>query len=445
MLQAGSPKRPAVARTDPAFPWFIGASLVTALAGGFALAVLLPLAVVLDWNWGLRWRALAQAHGHLQVAGWVGLFVAGMAFRLAPRFAGRPLRLARATIPALVLLAAGLAGRVIAQPWLDVPGMRAVLIAAGIAEAAGSLLVFAALVVTLAPAARTLPAAMLLMLGATGMVEQAILGGVFLTRLTASAPSIPPDRDSALLSLQFYAFLLPFTLGVSFRALPTLFAWPAPGWRWAWLVAGLLAAGAELHALARLVLGGAAGVRVEQIGALLIAAAITAAIARTGVWRTPERLRASARHPALLIRTAYAWLAVEAVALIVVAVGALRSGRPVAPYEADALRHILGLGYFTTLVMGMAQLMLPWLALRRYQPASLRREAIILLLLLTVATTLRVVGALLEGQGVGVPRFTVMAVAGVTAVVAVLLFAISVIRGARGPRPEIPIRERTVS
>jgi hypothetical protein len=84
--------RTAVAREDPSFPWFIGAALATALAGGFLLAVLLPLAVVLEWEWGVRWRALVQVHGHLQMTGWLGLFITGMALRLAPRFAGRPLR-----------------------------------------------------------------------------------------------------------------------------------------------------------------------------------------------------------------------------------------------------------------------------------------------------------------------------------------------------------------
>src|SRR5215213_253463 len=83
--------RRVVAREDWTFPWYIGGALVTALVGGFVLAVLLPLAVVLDWRWGTRWRALVQVHGHLQIVGWLGLFIAGMALRLAPRFAGRPL------------------------------------------------------------------------------------------------------------------------------------------------------------------------------------------------------------------------------------------------------------------------------------------------------------------------------------------------------------------
>ena len=64
-MTASTPTRPPVARPDESFPWYIGAALAAAVFGGFALAVLLPLAVVLDWNWGVRWRALVQAHGHL--------------------------------------------------------------------------------------------------------------------------------------------------------------------------------------------------------------------------------------------------------------------------------------------------------------------------------------------------------------------------------------------
>jgi len=105
VTRATTGARPPIAREDRTFPWYIGGALGTAVLGGFALAIALPLAAALGWNWGVRWRALAQAHGHLQVIGWLGLFIAGMAFRLAPRFAGRPLRFPGVTPAVLILLA----------------------------------------------------------------------------------------------------------------------------------------------------------------------------------------------------------------------------------------------------------------------------------------------------------------------------------------------------
>lgn len=281
--------RAPVARADAAFPWCIALALAAAVAGGFVLAVLLPLAAALEWAWGVRWRALVQAHGHLQVGGWVGLFIVGMAFRLVPRFAGRPLRFPRVTLPVLVLLPAGLLGRAVAQPWLDVPGMRVLLTLSALAELAGARLFATAIVATLAPAVRTFAPAPLLVLGAGGLLAQAALGAVWLMQLPGDAPAIPADRNAALLSLQFYAFQLPFVLGVSLRALPSIFAHPAPAPHWTRALAAALAAGAALHAGTPLLMDGAAGVRPQQFGALLVAAAISGGVALTAPGR--QRLR----------------------------------------------------------------------------------------------------------------------------------------------------------
>lgn len=314
----------AAGRTDRTFPWYIGAAFAVAVAGGFALALLLPLAVALDWDWGVRWRVLAQAHGHLQIIGWLGLFIAGMALRLAPRFAGQPLRFPVVAGPALALLLLGVLGRAAAQPWLTEPAMRGVLMVSAVAELVGATLVAISVVATLAPAARTLAPAPFLMLGAVGLVAQALLGVLWLPDLSPDAPFVPVKRNSTLLTVQFYAFVLPFVLGVSLRALPTFFARPAPRVRLACVLAATLALGVVLSAGPHALAGGA-GVRLQAAGTLLIAAAVAGVIVQTGVWREPARLRAAARHAALLVRTAYAWLALVAAAWFAVTV--LRAAR----------------------------------------------------------------------------------------------------------------------
>src|SRR5262245_26516983 len=52
-------------------------ALIVGAAGGFTLATVLTLAVALHVPEGLWWRALAQAHGFLQLYGWAGLFALG--------------------------------------------------------------------------------------------------------------------------------------------------------------------------------------------------------------------------------------------------------------------------------------------------------------------------------------------------------------------------------
>ena len=437
-LTGSTPIRSPVARADRSFPWYIGAALAVAVSSGFVLAILLPLAVVLDWNWGGRWRALVQVHGHLQVGGWIGLFVIGMMFRLLPRFAGRPLQFAWVTWPALALLLLGTLGRGIAQPWLDLSGMRVVLDISVVAELIGALLVAMSIGATIVPALRTFAPAPFFLVGAVGLIAQAALGVAWLPAMDSTVPALPPVRDEALLSLQFYAFLLPVVIGVSLRALPSFFAWPAATFRWTWAVAVALAAGAALYAGARLLSGGPYGVRLEQAGGVLIAAAIAGAVLQTGVWRQAERLRPSARHAAVLIRTAYIWLVVAALALAWVSLAGMLDGRIVRASEVDAIRHILAVGVFSTLLVGMAQLVLPWLAMRRQRPNSARIETWVLWSLLTSATVLRVAGALQGGAGDS--RWWLMATGGLLAIVAVAYFAVTVLRAAR-QRPEIVVHE----
>lgn len=432
----------AVARSDQAFPWYIGAAFGVALGGGFALGLLLPVATALEWGSGTRLRALVQVHGHLQVMGWAGLFITGMAFRLVSRFAGRPLRLPAATLPTLVLLLAGLLGRSVAQPWLAAPGMRALLTFSVASELVGAVLFAGVMAGTLAPVARTLAAAPLLLLGAAGMVAQAAFGAIWLTNLSDSLPVVPADRNAALLAIQFYAFMLPFVLGVSIRALPTFFASPAPSPRRTWAIAAVLAAGTVLDVGAPIVVHGATAVRLQQSGALLIAGAIAAAIRLTGVWRQPTRLRPVARGAALLVRTAYAWLALAAGGIVFIALPALTRGQPAPSSQEHAVRHILALGVITTLIVGMALLMLPWLGMRRLPRTEAHQEARLLWALLTAATALRALGAL-RGDDAGPAHDGPVALSGLLAIAALAFFALRVLRAARGARDQITLHERS--
>ena len=58
---------------------------------GFVLATILTLTEVLHVPLGAWWSAIAQAHGHLQLCGWAGLFILGVAFHFLPRMRGAPL------------------------------------------------------------------------------------------------------------------------------------------------------------------------------------------------------------------------------------------------------------------------------------------------------------------------------------------------------------------
>ncbi|KAA0224226.1 hypothetical protein EDM76_13210, partial [bacterium] len=76
---------------DRSYIVFVLGALVMALLGGFLLSVVISLSLSGTISWGEeRLPQMTQAHGWAQLQGWAGLFVAGMALRLMPRFAGRP-------------------------------------------------------------------------------------------------------------------------------------------------------------------------------------------------------------------------------------------------------------------------------------------------------------------------------------------------------------------
>ncbi len=107
---------------DTTYVWYVAAALVIELLGGPAIGVLIYLARsgVLPG----RLPELVQAHGWLQLQGWAGLFVAGMAQRLVPRLAGRP-PVRKPALPLLALLVLGHAGDEEPGPSLELqPAVR---------------------------------------------------------------------------------------------------------------------------------------------------------------------------------------------------------------------------------------------------------------------------------------------------------------------------------
>src|SRR5215472_2315794 len=95
---------------------FLGAALAVGTAGGFLLATVLTLSLALKVSLGPWWAAMAQAHGHLQLYGWAGLFVLGVALHFLPRLRGTPLTYPQAVPWMLGAQLASIILRGVAQP-----------------------------------------------------------------------------------------------------------------------------------------------------------------------------------------------------------------------------------------------------------------------------------------------------------------------------------------
>ena len=117
----------------------LASALLMGAGVGFVLATILTLALALHVSLGPWWIATAQAHGHVQLYGWAGLFVLGVALHFLPRLPGTPLVMPRLIPWILTALVAGLLLRALSQPLFLVTGSHVwaiLLIASGVLECA---------------------------------------------------------------------------------------------------------------------------------------------------------------------------------------------------------------------------------------------------------------------------------------------------------------------
>ncbi|MGI8554439.1 MAG: NnrS family protein [Dehalococcoidia bacterium] len=449
---AGSavPAAPKVAAASERYLLFLATSLALALGLGFVLAILLPVAVSLQASWGLRWQALAQVHGHVQVVGFAGLFIAGMAYRLVPRFSGVPLQHPWTVLPVFGLLLIGIGLRALAQPLNDNPLFAWGSAAASLAELAGAGLFCLSMLTTLQrPLHDRQHWALFMGAGAIWFLLQAICGAWFLTDLslhggTANALAggrtvLPADRDNLLVALQLYGFLLGFIFGVASRAVPTFFAHRPPArlvlGSWASLQAGLL-----LFALESLseTAGHPPFARLQALGLLGLGLGLIGGAASTGSWKAAERLRPSARGAAGLLKAAFFWCALAGCLDVVFAVWDLVADRSLAGSEADAVRHLLTVGVVTTMIAAMGHLVVPALATQRLAGITARRRLLLLQRLLIAAVLLRATPSLLTGLSSRL-RVSLIGVSGILAWLAIALFAWFLLQARRQQRGTIEV------
>src|SRR5205823_6177244 len=201
------------------------AALLLGSGGGFALATVLTLAPLVGVPIGLWWTATVQTHGHLQLFGWAGLFVVGVALYFLPRLRGAPLAWPALLPWMLGVLISSLILRFISQPLLVVTGWflwDIVLVLSGVLEA----LVFPVILLLLVQTTlrRSTTKSTVEGVGAIApFIFGAFLGlalaGILnlfncITALT-SGGLVPATGDQANITLGLFGFLVPVALAMS--------------------------------------------------------------------------------------------------------------------------------------------------------------------------------------------------------------------------------------
>ncbi len=418
-------------------PYALGAmvALLLAVLAGFPLGVLVAYGGARDIGLGVRWTPLIQAHGHLQVMGWLGLFLVGVAFQVVPRFKQVPLRLPLFARPAIVLIAAGLIARTGSQPYADGRLASGAMLTSAFVEALGVALFAASITATLLSARRKnydwYLLAALGWLAAAAAANIAVVAGIAIDRQTV----IPAAKNDPLITMQLFGFVALFIFGVSIRILPHFLSLRPPSV--AWLLPALFLYSVGL--LVRVASGWAAAyldwIRPDELHALsayaMAGAALTLLLAlKLHLPALPRDTGEADRGHMKVIRTAYAWLAVAFAIDVWFATRSLDSWSPDF-FEAGAVRHALALGFATQMIFGVGRRLVPALATRAVRS---RLVLDISFWTLNLAVAMRV-GHALVPVGSTLFRFDHIAASGALALIAVLVFMYGILRSALGPPP----------
>ncbi|HEY4668233.1 MAG TPA: hypothetical protein VIH05_00505 [Tepidiformaceae bacterium] len=419
---------------DRSYIIFVGGALVMALGGGFLLSVLLPLTLSGTLDWPGRSIFLLQAHGWAQLQGWAGLFVAGMAIRLIPRFAGRKPIPARINIGIFLLLFGGAAGRTLAQSLLSGSALETAVLVSSVPAALGTLGVAAILAVTLSLGRKKRePWRFLAWAGAIWWAAWAVLLVRAGFRAFDNQGIVPPQFDDAMAWAVMLGAIGNFIFGVQSRSVPVFFGRKTPSIARVAVPAVLLNAGAATVLLSRMAEG---AIEQRLLGAGLASAGIAL------LWLPPvagsvrgraTRLRPRARAAARYVLAANISGVVAGLLLLWAGTASLVSGEFEAFGVRDAARHAFGLGLITMLIVGMAQLIAPVFALERAEPRPPGMVDHIAWWGLLSAVVLRVIaGLLVEADQVDLTsRMHLAALSGVLAWIGLAMFALSVIRAVR--------------
>ncbi len=372
----------------------MASALLLGAGVGFALATILTLTQVTHISPGPWWIATAQAHGHIQLYGWAGLFIVGVALHFLPRLRGTPLAVPRLVPWILAALVIGLLLRALSQPLYLITGAGTwslLLIASGVLECAALVAIVSLLGITArrGPPLATRPAflgvfpfvvAAFCALGITSFVN---LAGVVQAALSMGL--VPPTTDTLNVTLGLFGFLVPMALAMSAQSLPMYAGLVAFPRRILWPLATVYYTGLVLMSTGTLagsqqsawpgVLNGSGMLLIGCV--LLIFISVFIRMLRTR-GRLPEKVARLAPAPEVAIRnyqkrvraerdaygpfvalvaSAYLWALLGGVLLVVDGLTMLAG--QTAFFAIDAIRHSLAVGFITLLICGISPRMIP--------------------------------------------------------------------------------------
>jgi hypothetical protein len=411
---AVAPIAPLVSEPAHRYVPFLLASVALTLTFGATLGMINLARLTTPYFGGVP-PGSVRAHAFVQVFGFVGLFVMGIACHVLPRFAGRPLVAPSLTRPILGLQAGGVMTIVAAFmlhgtliPW---------------AWAAGSIALVAAGSMFLYVVARTVGG-----LPATERFGRWVIAGAGWQVAAASGSLIAAWRNDvtivqALWPAALWGFAGSWIFGVGRRIFPGFLGWQprAPRAEGAAFVVYQTAVALSVAA--------AWPVVPEPPPAIVAAGAVGLLVAvPLFSWCLGVGTRAQVRHDVArgyqrYVTAGWAWLAVALLMGPLWTLVATLRGSAVPLLVTDFARHALAFGFVTQIMMGVATRILPVFTGNALWSPRARTAAFYLL---NVSVALRALEAVVA-MGFLPAAWPLIAIAGPPAVAAVALFALNVV------------------
>jgi hypothetical protein len=413
---------------------FIGSSLALALLLGISTGAwtLFQMSFVV----GTVLSSHIEIHGHVQILGFAGLFIAGIALFALPRILGAAPPSRRLQTIVLAGLGGGVLLRALGQPLTPWAAGRALCLLSGALELAGGL-VFASWVVATARGLARVgdPLARHALAGGFYAGVTAVLSALQAFWLSGHVdPSLPVPLREAFGFAGLYGFALAFVYAFASRMVPVQIGLP-PVKRWQRSAAILQALGV-LFALAAFALYDSEPVlsrRLELAAYLAVAVSAISYVAASGLYR--RSARTDGPRPRRALRLPVAALLLWSLLVFSAAVYEIAAGTYAPRLVWDGARHLFTIGFLTLLIVVLGSRIVPTFAGRPPAPAWLDTWAIGLVALSAGLRLLQVP----VGLGVAGPVFYRLAgISGFVAFAGLSVFAYGLFRALRstpGVRP----------
>ncbi len=427
---------------------FMYSGLLVLVTAGAGLGALNLADMAFKGSFVTLWPSLTQVHAHSQILGWVGLFIMGVAYTVVPRLKGTVLWREDLAVASFWLVISGLVIRMFAQP-LDASIVSAIaLVLSGALELAGVALFLRIILKTMSTGTMAqeffenyLKAGLVWML--LGVIGNFILVTLLPIKGTAV---IPESYLAPYVTSQLLGFITMMVLGIGWRTHPEFLGLKSPDARYQPLLFWVLNIAIALLVAGEVVQAFVPGMAVQVINLIagtVIGLTLLAQFALINPFRKPIMdLKALGvdRSYEKYIKTAYLWLIAGALLLIGISLYQGITGHAVPYYWLTAFRHVMAVGFVTTMIMGQASKIVPvfagaWL----YSPLMLMP----IYILLTFGNLLRVVSQIEAGMRGG-PSYIVMGISGFLLWIATILFSFNLWQSMEG-KGKAPVRRIAVT